>query len=466
VQEGDKADKRDTAFLGHPGGLGWLSFCEFWERFSFYGMQALLVLYMTHSLLQPGHVEHVLGFGQFRRILESLYGKLSPQALASVIFGFYAGFVYLTPLGGGLLADRVIGRTKAVTMGACLMALGHFLMALEASFLIALLCLLLGVGLFKGNISSQVGNLYRQDDPRRADAFQIFLLCVQLAVILSPLVCGTLGEVYGWHWGFAAAGIGMLLGLSIYLLGRSWLPPEQPRRQGTARPPLTSADWRSVGVLIALVPVLAVAAVGNQQIFNAYLVWGEANYQLTFFGLKMPITWVLSLDAIVSSVTIVLSVLFWRWWGRRWAEPDEITKIAIGASIGAAAPLLLAAAAAIAAASGQRVSLGWAFAFEIVNDLGFANVFPVGLALYSRAAPKGLTGLMVGVYYIHLFIGNLLVGWLGGLLEKMSATLFWLLHAGLIFAAALLLLAVRYAAGRSLAPAYDKPQEDAQKAPA
>src|ERR1700712_1525831 len=125
----------DKAFLGHPRGLAWLSFSEVWERFSYYGMQALLVLYMTHYLLQPGHVEHVAGFGPFRAMIESAYGPLSPQALASAIFGLYAGFVYLTPILGGILADRVIGRTRAVVIGASLMALGHFLMAFDASFL-------------------------------------------------------------------------------------------------------------------------------------------------------------------------------------------------------------------------------------------------------------------------------------------------------------------------------------------
>src|SRR5262249_28616982 len=153
------AARRDTVFLGHPGGLGWLSFCEFWERFSYYGMQALLVLYMTHSLLLPGHVEHVLGFGPFRRAVESVYCPPSPQALGSAVFGLYAGLVYLTPIGGGFVADRMIGRTATVTIGAVLMVLGHFLMAFDWSFLVALTCLMLGVGCFKGNISSQVGDL-------------------------------------------------------------------------------------------------------------------------------------------------------------------------------------------------------------------------------------------------------------------------------------------------------------------
>jgi len=446
---------RDRAFFGHPVGLGWLSATEFWERFSYYGMQALLVLYMTHALLLPGHVEHVLGFEPFRRTIESVYGTLSPQALASAIFGLYAGLVYVTPLAGGFLADRYIGRTRAVVLGASLMALGHFLMAMEASFLFALLSLLLGVGCFKGNIATQVGELYATGDLRRGDAFQIYLFGIQLAVIASPFVCGTLGEVYGWHWGFGAAGVGMLIGLAIYLVGRPTLPREQPRAGSalaTPRPPLTREDRKSIVVLIALLPVLALGLVGNMQIFNAYMVWAEQSYQLVVFGQQMPVTWILAFGSIISASAILVSAGFWRWWSKRHTEPDEITKITIGVLIAAAAPLLLAAASMIHAATGQRVSLGWAAAFETINDIGFANVLPIGLALYSRAAPKGLTGVMIGCFYLHLFIANMLVGWLGGLFERMPGVSFWLMHAAIVFTAAVLLLVARFSVGRTLAP--------------
>jgi POT family proton-dependent oligopeptide transporter len=459
--------RRDRAFLGHPVGLGWLSFAEFWERFSYYGMQALLVLYMTHSLLLPGHVDRVFGFGPFRTVLESLYGAQSPQALASAIFGLYAGLVYLTPIAGGYLADRFIGRTAAVTLGASLMAVGHFLMAFDASFLLALLCLLIGVGCFKGNISSQIGALYGPDDPRRADAFQIFLFTVQIAVIASPLVCGTLGEVYGWHWGFGAAGIGMVLGLLIYLAGRSSFPPEAPRKTASIdRVPLTAPEKRNVLILVGLVPLLALSMLANQQIFNAYLVWAEDNFQLMFSGKQMPVTWILSFGSIISSAAIVASVAFWRWWGRRWREPDELLKIVIGVAVAAIAPALLALASSIVASTGQRVGLGWAVAFEVVNDIGFANVFPIGLALYSRAAPKSLAGALIGVYFLHLFFANLAVGWLGGLLQKMPGSAFWSLHAALVFTAAVLLLALRFTVGRSLVPAYDKAIDRAGATPA
>ena len=336
------------------------------------------------------------------------------------------------------------------------MTMGHFLMAFEVSFLLALACLLIGIGCFKGNIATQVGDLYPPGDPRRADAYQIYMLGIQLAVIVSPLVCGTLGQLYGWDLGFGAAGVGMLIGLTVYLTGRPWLPPEPKLIRGAAktpRAPLLPGQGRTIFVLALIVPVFAVASVGNQEIFNAYLVWGEANYQLVFFGKTMPITWILSFSSIISAATIILTVMFWRWWARRWTEPDEITKVTIGIVIAALAPLALALASAKIAATGEKAGLGWALAFELLNDFGFANFFPVGLALFSRAAPKALGGMIIGVFYLHLFIGNLLVGWLGGLLERMPATNFWLMHAGLIAAAALVLLVLRGAMGRVLAPA-------------
>jgi len=447
----------DSAFFGHPRGLGYLAFAEAWERFSYYGMQALLVLYMGQQLFLPGHVEHVAGFAAFRAGIERAYGHLSPAALASVIFGLYAGGVYLTPLAGGFIADRILGRTATVTLGAILMALGHFLMAFEQSFLVALTCLLVGVGCFKGNIASQVGELYAPGDLRRADAFQIYLLGVNIAVIISPLVCGTLGQKVAWHWGFGAAGVGMLIGLAVYLSGRRWLPADalKPRRTDAPRPRLVRGEIKTILVLVALLPVMAMAALGNQEIFNAYLVWGDAHYNLVFAGQTMPVTWLISLDAFIGSSTIVATVAFWRWWATRRREPEEITKLWIGAMIAAAAPLFLGVASLQEAVTGHKVGLGWALAFHIVNDIGYSNIFPVGLALFTRAAPRAIGGLMVGVYYLHLFVANMMVGWLGGLLERMAPAAFWFLHAGLVAGGAAVMLVFALAFGRILAPTVD-----------
>jgi POT family proton-dependent oligopeptide transporter len=447
----------DHSFLGHPRGLAYLAFTEAWERFSYYGMQTLLVLYMAHQLLLPGHIEHIAGFTAFRAAVEHAYGgPLSVVALASAIFGLYTGLVYLTPIAGGIIADRWLGRTRTITIGALLMAAGHFLMAFDVSFLLALACLVTGVGCFKGNLASQVGALYATGDLRRADAFQIYFLFINAGVIVAPLTAGTLGEVYGWHYGFAVAGVGMVIALVIYRLGRKWLPADGVSERAAAaaarKPRLTREERTAVILLLALLPVLAVGAVGNQEIFNAYLLWAPEHIDLVFFGRKMPTSWLITVDAVLSVSMLVAVLGFWRLWARRFTEPDEIAKMVIGEFISVGGLLMLAAAAYLSS-GGHKAGVGWALAFHVINSIGFANVFPVGLALYARASPKALAATMLGFYYVHLFLANNLVGWLGGLLEKMPGTQFWLLHAGLIAAAGAVLLLARQLFGHVLAPA-------------
>jgi POT family proton-dependent oligopeptide transporter len=456
---GASVGANDRAFFGHPRGLAYLAFSEAWERFSYYGMQTLLVLYMTRQLLYPGHIERILGFGGFRGALEHAYGHpMSVVALSSAIFGLYTGLVYLTPIFGGIVADRWLGRTRTVIAGALLMAAGHFLMAFDATFLIALACLVIGVGGFKGNLAGQVGGLYGPEDLRRADAFQIYYLFINGGVITSPLITGTLGEVYGWHYGFAAAGVGMLIAIVIYLSGRRWLPTEPIRQRvpvsggpTAARARLNSREWRVIVILLALLPVLAVGSVGNQEIFNAYLLWAPAHIDLVFFGHTMPTSWLITLDSILSVTFMAGSLVFWRLWARRFQEPGEVTKMVLGLAVSAVGVFALVAASVIAA-RGMRAGIGWVIAFHTINSIGFANVFPVSLALYARAAPKAVTGTIMGLYYLLFFLANNLVGWLGGLLEKLNAVNFWLLHAGLIAAAAAVLLVTGRLSGSLLAP--------------
>jgi POT family proton-dependent oligopeptide transporter len=443
----------DRSFFGHPRGLAFLAFTEAWERFSYYGMQTLLALYMTKQLLLPGHVEHVVGFEHLRAVLA--HGEpMTIVAISSAIFGLYTAMVYATPSLGGLLADRLLGRTRTIILGALLMALGHFLMAFDFSFLIALVCLMLGSGCFKGNIATQVGSLYPPQDLRRADAFQIFYIGINAGVIVAPLVTGTLGEKVGWHYGFGAAGVGMLVSLVIYLYGRRYLPPDPPvgaKREKVDRPPMTGREWRSVILLVGLLPVLAASIVGNNQIFNAYLIWADTNVDRQLFGVPILTTWLVSVDSIVSVVTLAGMVLFWRWWKTRFTEPDELGKIVIGCLFSGAGVACLAAGSALAAATGQKVAMGWLLAFHLLNDIGFANVLPVGLALFVRAAPMALAGTIVGVYYLHLFAGNLTVGWLGGFLDKMPPTQFWLMHAALVVGAGVVFFFVRLLFGGLLA---------------
>jgi POT family proton-dependent oligopeptide transporter len=446
----------DRAFFGHPRGLGYIAFTEAWERFSYYGMQSLLILYMVNQLLHPGHIEHIAGFVPFRHFLETLYrGPLATQPLASAIFGLYTGLVYLTPIGGGFLADRLLGRTRTITIGALLMAAGQFLIAFDVTFLIALTCLLIGVGCFKGNLASQVGALYATGDNRRADAFQIYYIFINAGVIISPLIAGTLGETVGWSYGFGAAGVGMLIGLAIYLYGRKWLPPDSvvvESKEKAAKPRLTYREKMSIVALLVLLPVLTIAIIGNNQIFNAYLVWAERNVNLIFFGKKMPTTWLVTLDSIVSVSFLALTVIFWRLWAKRFREPPEITKIGIGSLVAVTGFISLATGAAIAASSGTKVSIGWLITFHVLNSIGFANIFPVSLALYARVAPAALSATIIGIYYLAFFAANNLVGTIGGLLEKMSATHFWLLHSALCGIAGVIFLLAGHFFGYLLAP--------------
>lgn len=432
VTADDDFDWEDKSFLGHPKGLGYLAFTEAWERFSFYGMQALLVLYMVNFLLLPGNVDGVAGIEQLR----SLYGGLDGQAFASAIFGTYAASVYLTPIVGGWLADKVLGKRRTVLLGAITMAAGHFLMAFDITFLLALLLLILGSGMFKGNIASQVGSLYRPDDLRRADAFQIFYLGINAGVIASPLIVGTLGETMGWHWGFGAAGVGMLIGLIFYIAGQKHLPKEHfdvPEKAAEEKVPMTRRDWMATIALLMLIPVLAVAIVPNNQIFNAYLVWGDQSFALYWGDSKLPTTWLITLDAVVSVSFLAGVAGFYRWYKTKWKEPDELTKIIIGSlfSIGGMACLYLAAATTPA---GEKIGLCWPVMFHVVNSIGFAHMLPVSLALFARMAPKQVNATVIGLYYLAFFAGNSMVGYVGGWFETMPVTQFWLIHMG--FAAA------------------------------
>ena len=219
---------RDSADLfGHPRGLTFLFTTEMWERFSYYGMRSLLVLYMTKYLLLPDHAGNVAGLLTVKHALEAVFGPLDVQPLSSQIWGLYTGLVYFTPIFGGLLADRVLGQRHTVVIGAVLMAIGHFMMAFEQLFVFALLALILGNGCFKPNISTQVGGLYAPGDHRRDRAYSIFYVGINLGAFLAPLICGTLGEKAGWHYGFAAAGVGMCLGLCIYLYALPMLPQDE-----------------------------------------------------------------------------------------------------------------------------------------------------------------------------------------------------------------------------------------------
>ena len=417
-----------------------MAFMEAFERFSFYGMQALLVLYMTSRLLHGGHIENVVGFAVFRHALEGVFGPMSGQALASEIFGLYAGLCSATPVLGGIIGDWFLGQRRAVLLGGAMMAGGHFLMAFEAPFLLALLLLMLGCGLLKGNVSAQVGALYPGADRRRQDAFQVFYLAANVGVFTAPLVCGTLGEKVGWHWGFGAAGVGMLVSLAIYVRGWRFLPPDRRavRRGAGENLALTPADLPTLAAMGILLVVVALFWIANGETLNAYMIWARAHLERHIGDYEFPVSWLQSVSALVGISLAPVLIGLWARQAANGREPTPLGKMAIGCGLAVGAYALLALGAMLSGA--VRTPLIWALGYHLILQAGYLFVYPIGMALFSAAAPPSITGLMIGVYFLSVFAGSLLVGWVGQFYEKLNAPVFWLLHAGAAGAAGLLIV--------------------------
>jgi proton-dependent oligopeptide transporter, POT family len=431
----------ERSFFGQPRGLAYIIFTEAWERFSFYGMQALLVLYMVGHLLQPGTIENVAGFAGLRTTMEAVFGTLSTQALASQIFGLYIGLIYFVPVLGGLLGDRVMGRRPAVLAGAVMMALGHFLMAFEAAFLFALSALIVGSGLLKGNLAAQVGGLYAKNDPRRDTAFSVYCMSIVVGAFLAPLVCGTLGEMFGWHYGFGAAGVGMLIGIGIYLSGREHLPPDTIVGRDSEVAKLQPGDGRVIGALLAVLAITALFWTVQTQVWNTYPLWVRDQVDRELFGLAIPVTWFQSLDSLAVLLLAPLVLWFWRWQLQRRSEPGDLMKIALGCAFFAVGCVLLSLGEMFA--GNEKTALLWPTAFHFACAAAYLYVAPIALALVSRAAPPSVNAMMVGAYYLALFAGSIISGWLGRFFEVMSAASFWLMHGALVGAGAILLLVLR-----------------------
>jgi proton-dependent oligopeptide transporter, POT family len=428
------SERDDRAFFGHPRGLGYLAGTELWERFSFYGMKALLMLYMVKYLLLPEREGQVVGLARYRSVLEGMFGPMTDLALAAQSFGLYSGLILLTPLIGAWLGDRVLGRTRTVTLGALLMAAGHLTMAFEQAFLLALLLLILGGGCFIGNLQAQIGQLYAPDDQRRTRAFGLYLIALNVGALVAPLVAGTLGENVGWHWGFGAAGVGMLIGLATYLAGRRHLPP-QAAVSRTGRTPLSRAQWITVlGLALIMVPrIFTVAAA--QQAYGLVVVWADTSVDRDIFGFQMPVTWILTADGILTILGVVLAGWLWQRMAARGREPSDIRKIGIGWMMVAGAYLFLAALATLPLA--PIIGL---VVFFLILDLSFAWWSPPYLSTVSRHAPASINGIMMAVASIPGALGNFLLGWLGRFYEPLGPVLYFALLAALPVGGALLLL--------------------------
>ena len=435
----------DHAFFGHPRGLGFLAGTELWERFSFYSMQSLLMLYMTKYLLLPENSGKVVGLGIYRNVLESIFGPMTHLALAAQTFGLYSGFILVTPLVGAWLGDRVLGRTKTVTIGALLMSAGHLTMAIEQAFLLALLLLIVGGGLFISNLAAQIGGLYAPDDTRRTRAFGIYLMALNVGALAAPLISGTLGERVAWHWGFGAAGIGMLIGLATYLAGRRHLPPDVIA-QGVKPEPLTSRQWQSVGGLILLYAPKLFFFAAIQQAYGIMVVWADTAVDRKIGGWELPVTWVLTADGILT----IVGVVFANWvWGRMAAsgrEPHDIRKIGISNVMAAAAFLLIAGFSVLP----QVPVYGWLL-FYLVMDFSFAWNDPPARAMIARYAPRSVNGTMFALYSLSGALGFFLLGWLGRFYEPLGPTKYFLLTATLPIAGALMLIVFAHPLERLLA---------------
>jgi POT family proton-dependent oligopeptide transporter len=460
-------------WFGHPKGLTVLFLTEMWERLSYYGMRSLLVLYMVnHLFVRPDQGAELLGFNALKRTLEGAFGVMTPQALSSQVYGLYTGFVYLTPLFGGMLADRLVGRKKAVIIGGVLMAVGHFLMAAENLFFVALITLIAGNGCFKPNISTQVGGLYPPGDPRRDRAYTIFYVGVNVGAFLAPLVCGTLGQTLGWHYGFGAAGVGMVLGLIFYLLNQDKLPTE-PLPPTTAGAPLKGTLAYVVGVPLAILVMLwllslppavpmavAALAVGSgvwwlaklpaderprvvaltiaclltaafwavyEQQGNTLQLWAdESTAWPTVFGFTIPSTWYQAFNPFAIWLLVPLLNGLWAWQARRGSEPGSLNKMALGCVVmGAGYIVMIIAASDIQ--PGVKSSVLWLVVSTAIFTIGEIYLSPIGLSFVTKVAPARLASMMMGVWYLASFFGNYMTGYIGSFYDRMPKQSFFLL---------------------------------------
>jgi POT family proton-dependent oligopeptide transporter len=439
--------------FGHPRGLTYLFTTEMWERFSYYGMRSLLVLYMTKYLLLADHSGNVTGLDAVKRALEGVFGPLDVQPLSSQIWGLYTGLVYFTPIFGGLLADRVLGQRRTVIVGAVLMAIGHFMMAVEQLFLFALLALILGSGCFKPNISTQVGGLYAPGDDRRDRAYSIFYVGINIGAFLAPLVCGTLGEKVGWHYGFAAAGVGMCIGLWIYLYALPQLPADELHKAKAAQignkvehRPLSRAEWRAVAALLVLFVPNTLFWACYEQIGNTTILWIDQNVDrgIDLFGwtAQIPTTWFLAFNPFMIFAFTPFVVALWTRQAARGTEPSTVTKMALGCFGVTAANLVLGFAAFHAGAS--QASWLWLLGSIAITTVGELYLSPVGLSLVTKVAPARILSMMMGVWLATSFTGGFLAGYIGSFWSRMEKPEFFLLIAGISAFAGAIIFACRW----------------------
>jgi POT family proton-dependent oligopeptide transporter len=423
----------EKQWFGHPRGLATLFFTEMWERFSYYGMRALLILYMVGSVQQPG-----LGFGERR---------------AASIYGAYTMLVYLMGIPGGYIADRWLGHYRAVLVGGIIIACGHFSMAVPGLpfFFAGLGMIVIGTGLLKPNVSTIVGTLYSKEDTRRDAGFSIFYMGINLGAFIAPLVTGFLGQRINWHIGFGAAGVGMTLGLIQYVAGRKYLvarseakTPQTTAIETVAAPkePLTRFDWLRMGAIGLLSLFALMFWAGFEQAGSSLNLFADRATRLTVFGFTYPSSIFQSVEPLF--VIIFAPVFAWMWVRLGRNEPTSPVKFTLGLVFLALSFVLIVPAAHIFERSGSRVSPMWLIGLYFLQMVGELCLSPVGLSLVTKLAPARLVGLMMGIWFLATALGNYVAGWVAGFLENRPfSQIFQSAFIGIAIAAVILMFLLR-----------------------
>ena len=395
----------EKTWFGQPRGLTILFLTEMWEFFSYYGMRTLLVYYMTKHLLFA-------------------------QEKSSFIYGSYTAMAYLMPIFGGIVADRWLGKRKAVIAGGSIMAIGHFMMAFESLFYPALSAIAVGNGLFLPSLPSQINDLYAAGDPRRGRAYNIYYAGINLGGMLAPLICGTVGEVYGWHYGFGVAGVGMLVGLVIYLAGGAYLPTQAMKTSPTQKSSERSADDPKLVLLLLSVAVAATIFRGAyEQIGNTIPLWTDVGVNRALGHFEIPMTWFQALNPLLVIALTPALLFYWRSRASSKGEIPSARKMAIGAMVVAGAYLLLAVVSTLAGSA--RAHWFWLVLFFVVLTTGELYILPTGLGLFARLAPPRLGATTVASWFLTIFSGSLLAGVVGTLWSQINHQLFFVVLAGL-----------------------------------
>jgi proton-dependent oligopeptide transporter, POT family len=447
----DRAHERQL--FGHPIGLTVLFLTEMWERFCYYGMRALLVLYVSQRLSRPDVTGHVWGFVAFRALLSKIFGPLDDEQHADQIYGLYTAFTYLTPLLGGILADTIIGQRKSVVIGGVIMAIGDFILMSEELFYLGLIVLVIGNGFFKSNISTQVGSLYAPGDVRRNRAFNVFYVGINLGAWLAPGICGTLGQKVAWKWGFCSAGVGMIVGLVIYLAGQRFLAPDlimarkrdaKDAKATEKKKPFSKAEWARIVALVILCALnISFWGVYEQQ-GNSLQFWADGKtdlHVLRWLGSdwEMPSTWFQSVNpTFIFLLTLLINPL-WQWQQKRGKEPSSVAKMAIGCFLLGISFLLMIGAGRIVD-GGNKASFGWLVGCSFLLTVGEIYLSPVGLSLVTKIAPVRIVSAMMGMWFLSSFFGNYLSGFVATYANKMSSSSFFLMLAGISIATGVLMI--------------------------